>query len=156
MSPNPDTLLAQFREAGDINRVEDGQTVTYKRVMLLSPGVWTDAGSETTVDYSSKGIRESAENFVDMAAVESEIPDWPRLNNEQRAEALADAGDTKSPPIVSSSTTAAGCMAISNCRVTAPKARRLSNSWTRYWRRPKTHRPTCRRSGRRSKSRPTA
>lgn len=85
--------LAEFREAGDIQRVEDGNTVVYKRVMLLSPGVWTDAGSEMTVDYSADGIRASAENFVDLESVQAAIPDWQRLNNEQRAQALANAGD---------------------------------------------------------------
>lgn len=89
MSDHDEIALAQFRNPGDIQRVEEtGNTVRYKRVMQLSPGSWTDAGSEQTVDYSPDGIRASAENWVDMDAIRDQVPDWRELNNRERTRRL--------------------------------------------------------------------
>lgn len=85
--------LAEFRNPGEIRRVEEGSGVRYKRVMLLSPGMWTDAGSEQTVNYSADGIRASADNFIDMDVVREEVPDWPDLSNTDRARHLRELGD---------------------------------------------------------------
>lgn len=57
--------LAEFRNPSQITRVEEGSGVRYKEVMLLSPGIWTDAGSQQTIHYSGEGIRASAENWID-------------------------------------------------------------------------------------------
>lgn len=57
--------LAQFRNPGEIQRVEEDGGVTYRRVMLLAPGTWTDAGSRQTILYAGDAIRKSAENWSD-------------------------------------------------------------------------------------------
>lgn len=98
--PTPDAdgdtvrILAEFKNPGSIQRVEEsGNTVRYKRVMLLSPGIWADAGSEMHVDYNEEAIAESADNWVDMDTVLREVPDWGMLDNEARAQKLRELGD---------------------------------------------------------------
>lgn len=85
--------LAQFRNPGDIQRVERGGDVVYKRVGLLGPGVWTDQGSGQTIDYTPDGIRASADNWVDIDAVVAAAPEWPQLSNPERVERLRELGD---------------------------------------------------------------
>lgn len=88
-------ILAEFKNPGSIQRVEEsGDTVRYKRVMLLSPGIWADAGSEMHVDYNEEAIADSAENWVDMDSVLREVPDWGMLGNEARADKLRELGET--------------------------------------------------------------
>lgn len=79
--------LAQFRNPGDIQRVEKDGGILYKRVMLLAPGAWTDAGSRSTAVWEGDAIRRSADNWVDenLNPVE-EIPlnllHGPRLHDD--------------------------------------------------------------------------
>lgn len=82
--------MAEFRNPAEIRRVDEGTGVRYKRVMLLSPGTWADAGSEEFVDYNADAIRKSADNWVNLEAIRSEIPNWHDLTNERRAERLAE------------------------------------------------------------------
>lgn len=86
--------LAEFRNPGSITRIEKGGDTVYKRVMLLSPGVWADAGSGQHVDYAPDGIRASAENFVDIDAVTAANPEWPDLSNAERVQRLRDLPDS--------------------------------------------------------------
>jgi hypothetical protein len=49
-----------------VKRVEgDDDKVTYTNVMLLGPGVWTDAGSGQTIHYAPDAIKRSVDNWVD-------------------------------------------------------------------------------------------
>ena len=94
--PEPDDgrRLAQFRNPQEIRRTEgSGNAVTYKRVMLLSPGQWADAGSKEFVDYNPEAIRRSAENFVDLDAIRTRVPEWPHLDNAERAARLNELGE---------------------------------------------------------------
>lgn len=45
-------------ETEPIERIEEGgDTVRYKSILALAPGVWTDSGSRETIWYSPEGIR---------------------------------------------------------------------------------------------------
>lgn len=57
--------LAAVQDPGAIERVEEGDTVRYRDVLLLAPGVWGDAGSGRHVYYSPEGIENSADNWAD-------------------------------------------------------------------------------------------
>ena len=92
--PESGRRLAQFRNPQEIRRTEgSGDEVTYKRVMLLSPGQWADAGSQEFVDYNPEAIRRSAENFVDLDAIRTRVPEWPHLDNAERANRLNELGE---------------------------------------------------------------
>lgn len=55
-----------LEEPGTITRTEEGDDrVRYEDVMLLSPGVWTDAASQQPIHYSERGIRNSHTNWED-------------------------------------------------------------------------------------------
>lgn len=79
--------LAEFRNPGDIQRVAEGGDIRYKRVMLLAPGVWTDAGSRETVLYDGTAIRESADDWTENQV---NLLHGPALHN---ASSLADVGE---------------------------------------------------------------
>lgn len=93
--PDPDArAMARFENPSDIRRVdESGDAVRYKRVMLISPGTWGDAGSGQYVDYQPEALRASADNWVDIEAVREHVPEWGHLSNEERAARLEDLGE---------------------------------------------------------------
>lgn len=94
-SPRAEThALAQFRNPGRIERVEEGGGVTYKRICLLAPGVWTDAGSRETILYSGEGIRNSADNWDDNQV---NLLHGPALHN---ATSLGDIGEIRTDSII--------------------------------------------------------
>lgn len=73
--------LAEFRNPAEIQRVEEsGGTVRYKQVMLLAPGVWTDAGSRETILYAGEAIRDSADDWDDN---EINLLHGPALHNSE-------------------------------------------------------------------------
>jgi gas vesicle protein len=86
--------LAEFRNPGDIQRVEQDGGVLYKRVMLLSPGVWTDAGSRETIEYAGEAIRESADQWADH---QINLLHGPALHN---AEVMGQIGEIQPETIV--------------------------------------------------------
>ena len=50
-------LTLKSLETEPIERVEeDGDTVRFRNLKLLSPGVWSDAGSQTATYYPPEGI----------------------------------------------------------------------------------------------------
>lgn len=79
--------LAEFRNPGDITRIEQGGDVIYRRVMLLAPGTWTDAGSRETVLYDGDAIRQSADQWTDH---EINLLHGPALH---AADALGEVGE---------------------------------------------------------------
>jgi hypothetical protein len=94
MTDGEHRALAEFRNPAEIRRVEEGSGVRYKRVMLLSPGTWADAGSQEHVEYNADAIRASADNWVDLEAIRDTIPEWQQLANADRASRLAELEDT--------------------------------------------------------------
>ena len=85
--------LAEFRNPERIERHDEGDTVRYTDVHLLTPGVWADAGSRTHVDYNAEAIRRSADNWVDLSKVAEAVPEWGTLGADERANVLADLGE---------------------------------------------------------------
>ncbi len=66
--PESDVALAihELQEPGRIERVEQGNgRVRFKDLMLLSPGIWTDAASRQAIYYGPKGIKSAAENITE-------------------------------------------------------------------------------------------
>lgn len=86
--------LAQFRDAGTIQRTEQEGGILYKRICLLAPGVWTDAGSRQTVLYDGDAIRASADNWVDNQV---NLMHGPALHD---ALTLGDIGEVRTDSIV--------------------------------------------------------
>mgnify|MGYP006279811325 CR=1 FL=1 len=86
--------LAEVRNAGDITRVEKDGGVVYKRVMLLAPGIWTDAGSRQTIEYAGEAIRKSADQWVNR---EINLLHGPAMHN---AEVLGTIGEIVEDSIV--------------------------------------------------------
>ena len=57
MNPTLQHLTLKSLETEPIERVEeDGNTVRFRNLKLLSPGVWSDAGSQTATYYPPEGI----------------------------------------------------------------------------------------------------
>ena len=57
MNPTLQHLTLKSLETEPIERVEeDGDTVRFRNLKLLSPGVWSDAGSQTATYYPPEGI----------------------------------------------------------------------------------------------------
>ena len=57
MNPTLQHLTLKSLEPEPIERVEaDGDTVRFRNLKLLSPGVWSDAGSQTATYYPPEGI----------------------------------------------------------------------------------------------------
>lgn len=57
--------LADVRQPGTIERREEEGSVRYTDVLLIAPGVWTDANSRQRIWYSPEGIQNSADNWAD-------------------------------------------------------------------------------------------
>lgn len=55
--PSSIHLAASLGDPGDIERLEDGDTVRYTNIKLIGPGRWTDSGSRETVWYSPKAMQ---------------------------------------------------------------------------------------------------
>lgn len=88
----PPTLLSAVYtlsevETEPIERIEEsGNTVRYKNVKLLSPGVWTDSESRETIWYSPKGMEGleiSEDNAVNiMHDAENEVSEAGEIDSE--------------------------------------------------------------------------
>lgn len=86
--------LAEFRNPGRIQRVEEDGGVRYKNICLLAPGIWTDAGSRQTIEYAGEAIRESADDWIDTQV---NLLHGPALHN---AEVLGEIGEVRPNSLV--------------------------------------------------------
>lgn len=90
--------LAETQDPGRIERVEqEGGSVRYRNVLMLAPGVWSDAGSGRRIFYSSDGIANSADNWSETTVNlfherENEVTDVGDVDTESLFLGEADGG----------------------------------------------------------------
>lgn len=61
----PALAMHALQEPGRIERVEEGDdTVRYKDIMLIAPGVWKDAASGEPIYYSPRGLKNAVQNVT--------------------------------------------------------------------------------------------
>jgi len=123
-------LQLKSLESEPIERVEDGgDTVRYRNLKLLSPGIWADAGSQTETYYPPEGIAALQAHYD-----ESEH-DGPPILTPRSGTTTRRRSPVTSTRRRSTRTTTATCSAISSWTRARARASSPTRTCGRRWRR---------------------